>query len=654
MKFHISSINYLLLLLLLYIIPATTVVAATVHAYSPTDLILLNCGASDSSIFDDTSHRSWDTDAESRDMPANAAAISLSSTASNMDPNVSQVPYQTARVFTNSFTYTFPISTGQKFLRLYFYPNIYSHHDTSNSFFSVSANSFSLLTNFSAFLYSQNSSQPSFMKEFIINIKDGSEKLALTFSPEPSSTGFVNGIEIISIPDELYLRRNKFIKYVEENTQLFYLGGNSAFESLYRLNVGGGRVDIEDDSGMDRAWYPDDDYLIRKTAGETLRAADIVEVTSLPYSAPGIVYTSARVTANNAIILSWEFPVDSGFNYLVRLHFCEFTPSVTKSRQRTFSILLNNIAADIVADVVSWAGGPLIPTFKDYVIWAPGYSGKQNLALSLFPVYAKDPQDRIAFLNGLEIFKLNGTNGSLASANPEPAVNHFQPMVKEEKSRGLSVIIGVTVTVVVGVLAVVGVLSFLIYQRLHRVKKQSYGSVAQSSFIPPSTASRSTTSITAADSHPWNSCRYFPLAEIKAATSNLDRNSIIGKGGFGCVYVGVIPIDDGATTVAIKRLNPSSNQGAREFLTEIHMLSKLRHLHLVSLIGYSDEDGEMILVYDYMAHGSLHDHLYSSHKPPLSWKQRLQISMGAAKGLHYLHTGAEHAVILIRVCPLSG
>ncbi|KAG6398406.1 hypothetical protein SASPL_139866 [Salvia splendens] len=560
----------------------------TLPAYTPADRILLNCGAS--GIFNDTSHRSWVGDTDSKFMPENAT-ISL---ASYMDPSVSPVPYHTARLFTNSFTYTFPISKGQKFLRLYFYPNIYSHQDTSTSLFSVSANSFNLLTNFSAFLYSQNSSQPSFMKEFIINIKDHSVKLALTFLPEPSSTGFVNGIEIVSIPDELYLRRNEVIKYVEENSQIFNLDGNTAFESLYRLNVGGGRVDIEYDSGMNRVWYPDDNYLVSKAAGKTLHADDNVEVTSLSHTAPDIVYKSARVTANNAIILNWEFPVDSGFYYLIRLHLCEFMPGVTKSKQRTFSISLNNIAADIAADVVLWAGGPLIPTFKDYVIWAPDYSGKQNLVLSVFPVNAQDPHNRIAFLNGLEIFKLNHTNGSLASANPEPAVNHFQLIMKEKKSRGLYVVISVTVTVVVGVLAVVGVLSFLIYQRLHKVKKQSYGSVAQSSFLPPSTTSRSTTGTTAADSHPWNSCRYFPLAEIKAATSNLDRNSIIGKGGFGCVYMGVI--DDGATTVAIKRLNPSSNQGAREFLTEIHMLSKLRHLHLVSLIGYCDEEGEMILV----------------------------------------------------------
>ncbi|KAF5477260.1 hypothetical protein F2P56_003911 [Juglans regia] len=149
---------------------------------------------------------------------------------------------------------------------------------------------------------------------------------------------------------------------------------------------------------------------------------------------------------------------------------------------------------------------------------------------------------------------------------------------------------------------------------------------------------------TRASSLPGELCRHFSLDEIKTATDNFNKELIVGVGGFGHVYKGFI--DEGnSRSVVIKRLCVGSKQGVEQLRTETLLLCQIPHVHLIPLIGYCNDEGEMILVYDFMANNILREHLYDTDKAPLLWKQRLQICIGVACGLHYLHTGLKHTVI---------
>ncbi|GFS30507.1 malectin/receptor-like protein kinase family protein [Actinidia rufa] len=574
-------LTFALSLSILHLITSTTSDASP--PYTPTDYFLLNCGSSSSSTSAD--NRTWDGDAQWKFSPPNIANTSSPSTAEEQNPAVTQVPFMTARLFPSQFTYTFPVSIGPKFLRLYFYPATSSGRDNSKFFFSVTAGNHTLLTNFSAFL---------------------------------TSTG--------TVPHTTFPHQRK---------QPLTIDNTTALETLYRLNVGGNLVSGNDDTGMYRIWRQDDPYIYGQGFGLTPHRDVTIRYTSdtPAYIAPATVYTTSRtmgidVSVNLNYNLTWIFAVDSGFRYLFRLHFCEILPEVTRVNQRVFTVFLNNQTADPEVDVIQLSGDNGVPIFKDYVVWVPlgdGRRSKQDLWLELYPNMDTKPEYTDAILNGLEIFKLNQSDGSLAGPNPELVVGTTPeaPYLKspEKEDSGASP----------PVLAV-------------RRVRDSGQSVAKSSWVPISvTAGTSTSTKTNASSLPSDLCRHFSISEIRSATRNFTDELMIGIGGFGNVYKGYI--DDGATTVAIKRLDSKSNQGAREFQTEIGMLSKLRHLHLVSLIGYCDDDGEMILVYDYMANGTLRDHLYKTENPSLSWKNRLQICLGVARGLHYLHTGTKHMII---------
>ncbi|KAJ9559419.1 hypothetical protein OSB04_014033 [Centaurea solstitialis] len=125
-----------------------------------------------------------------------------------------------------------------------------------------------------------------------------------------------------------------------------------------------------------------------------------------------------------------------------------------------------------------------------------------------------------------------------------------------------------------------------------------------------------------------------PLQAIKLATNNFDGNNYISRGGFGKVYKGELVHFGKSVMVAVKCLNREFGQGNPEFWKEIMMLSRYKHENLVSLLGFCYEEGDSIIVYEYLPNKSLNMHLSSID---LSWIQRLKICIGAAKGLQYLH-----------------
>ncbi|KAI3749786.1 hypothetical protein L2E82_20402 [Cichorium intybus] len=130
----------------------------------------------------------------------------------------------------------------------------------------------------------------------------------------------------------------------------------------------------------------------------------------------------------------------------------------------------------------------------------------------------------------------------------------------------------------------------------------------------------------------------FTFEEMKNATNNFDVASEVGHGGYGKVYKGIL--NDG-TVVAIKRAEEGSLQGENEFLTEIELLSRLHHRNLVSLLGFCDEEGEQMLVYEFMSNGTLRDRLSENYIESLSFAMRLRIALDSAKGILYLHTEAN-------------
>eukprot|EP01018_Ginkgo_biloba_P037530 Gb_04994 [translate_table: standard] len=252
--------------------------------------------------------------------------------------------------------------------------------------------------------------------------------------------------------------------------------------------------------------------------------------------------------------------------------------------------------------------------------------------------------------------------------SPSPSVNGTDVAAKKSSSVPVGVIAG-SVTCAVVLLCIAAAVCWFITQKRRR---QRFGRVQSPNAVvinPPHTGSdrelmkitiagpsvngtgsdtQSRTSSGPSDIHVVEAGNMvISIQVLRNVTNNFSEQNVLGRGGFGVVYKG--ELHDG-TKIAVKRMESAavSSKGLSEFQAEIAVLTKVRHRHLVALLGYCVDGNEKLLVYEYMPQGPLSQHLFDwaqNGQQPLDWKQRLSIALDVARGVEYLHSLAQKSFI---------
>ncbi|KAI3768500.1 hypothetical protein L2E82_19227 [Cichorium intybus] len=493
------------------------------------------------------------------------------------------VPYLTARVSHSLFFYTFKLHPGPKFIRLHFNPTSYIGFETSTDLFTVQAGPYKLLQNFSASMTAQALGVISFSKEFCISVEENLE-LIITVTPSNHEVyGFVNGIEIVSMPSGLYYtpEGSPGPEVVGPHRNKFYIDNTTALETVHR-NTGGTAISPVEDTGLFRRWSKDSDYLSEKN-----KVSPVYHATTM---------------------IKWFWEEKLGKKTVP-------TPPSSGDTSRCFLFSeINAATRDFDEELVIGIGG-FAKVYKgviDDVLCGrpavdPGLEEEQrSLALWARQNIREGKIDQIIDPN---------LRGEILPRCLKIFTELAEKCTENQPKRRPSMA------------SVISRLEFAIEQQENGdwfIPEEQYvispkGTPNKKSLKPkrlkswrwdllwngPKTAKLdSFVSVSSSKAYD-DGFRRFLLSEIHSATNDFDENLIVGSGDFSIVYKGYI--DYGSRMVAMKRFKKflienwlKKTDIVHEFCKEIEMLAQIRDTHLVSLIGYCYHKSEMILVYEYM------------------------------------------------------
>ncbi|KAI3794908.1 hypothetical protein L1987_37549 [Smallanthus sonchifolius] len=382
------------------------------------------------------------------------------------------------------------------------------------------------------------------------------------------------------------------------------------------------------------------------------------QVTALLEVAGAVGYpmSLAESWKGNDACQGWSFvSCDSSRKNVISLNFGKqkfsgsISPALTNlTSLRSISLNDNNLTGAIPKDLISMPNLQMFDVSNNNLSGAiPKFPGKVRFSHEGNPLLGQNIP--------------SGTGGSPGS-RPDGGGSWANP---SGSPKGSSVSAGMIVGIVVGVIVFMGIVVFVFYKCCGKKRHQKFDRVenveAGKELVKTSGVGSSSngygggfSELQSQSSGDHSEMQVFEggnviisIQVLRQVTNNFSDDNVLGRGGFGVVYKG--ELHDG-TKIAVKKMESGvmGTKGLNEFQAEIAVLTKVRHRHLVALLGYCIDRNERLLVYEYMPQGTLSQHLFewSEHKtPPLTWKQRVAIALDVARGVEYLHSLAQSSFI---------